>query len=128
MESIDLEKIRRAGMFYLNKELAGELTGDLSFDVEMPLHMPENIVFRMMETLFAYKAAEEAVCYPQDWKEAFKERWLPPWLKKRYPVKYTKHDVWIMFPKLVSSDSVLRRFMDQENHFLTFAKPGEIKG
>jgi len=26
--------------------------------------------------------------FPEDWWQAFKERWFPQWLKKRYPVKY----------------------------------------
>ena len=26
---------------------------------------------------------------PENWKEAFKERWFPKWLLKRYPVKYS---------------------------------------
>ena len=27
--------------------------------------------------------------YPSDWKESFKERWFPEFLKKRYPIRYT---------------------------------------
>jgi hypothetical protein len=26
--------------------------------------------------------------WPSDWKEAFKERWFPHWLKRRFPVNY----------------------------------------
>lgn len=26
--------------------------------------------------------------YLEDWKEAFKERWFPTWLLKKYPVRY----------------------------------------
>jgi hypothetical protein len=27
--------------------------------------------------------------WPYDWKQAFKERWFPGWLLKRYPVRYS---------------------------------------
>jgi hypothetical protein len=27
--------------------------------------------------------------YPEDWKEAFKERWFPEWAKKKWPVVYS---------------------------------------
>ena len=40
--------------------------------------------------------------YPRDWWEAFKERWFPAWLLKRYPVLYTKEvvDLQVLYPKL----------------------------
>lgn len=28
--------------------------------------------------------------FPEDWWEAFKDRWFPEWLLKRYPVKYKR--------------------------------------
>jgi len=30
------------------------------------------------------------VKYPENWKEAIKERWFPKWLLKKFPVKYTE--------------------------------------
>lgn len=44
----------------------------------------------------------QEVKYPFDWWEAFKERWFPRFLLKRYPVKYKKVilDVKKIYPKL----------------------------
>lgn len=30
------------------------------------------------------------VTYPENWWEAFKERWAPDWFHRRYPVRYTE--------------------------------------
>lgn len=40
--------------------------------------------------------------YPKDWWEAFKERWFPDRLLKKYPVKYTTEviDLKALYPKL----------------------------
>lgn len=38
--------------------------------------------------------------YPKDWKEAFKERWFPKWLLKRYPVKYYRYNFKLIYPDL----------------------------
>lgn len=46
----------------------------------------------MVLKLHAYLASERLqhiiVRYPKDWWQAFKERWFPRWLLKRFPVKY----------------------------------------
>lgn len=42
------------------------------------------------------------VSYPADWYQAFKERWFPSWLLKKYPVIKTTH-VWsvaAIYPEL----------------------------
>lgn len=50
--------------------------------------------------------------YPADWWQAFKERWFPQWLLKRYPV--TRNRVWAIhkFPELnVPNEYVGREFV-----------------
>jgi len=32
---------------------------------------------------------------------ALKERWLPGWIKKRFPVRYKKYDAYMIFPDLI---------------------------
>jgi hypothetical protein len=39
--------------------------------------------------LWGENAAEEAVTYPADWWQAFKERWFPKLLLAFWPVRYT---------------------------------------
>ena len=38
--------------------------------------------------------------YPSDWWQAFKERWFPPWLLSRYPVRYTDIIAEHRFPEM----------------------------
>ena len=33
----------------------------------------------------------ETISYPADWWQGVKLRWLPKWLKRRYPIKMTLH-------------------------------------
>lgn len=42
------------------------------------------------ETIF-----RKMVTYPLNWKEAFKERWFPKWILKRYPVQYKEIELSI---------------------------------
>lgn len=44
--------------------------------------------------------------YPKNWKEAFKERWFPNWLLKKFPVKYNevKYDVEAFYDKVSLPD------------------------
>lgn len=50
--------------------------------------------------------------YPSDWWQAFKERWFPAWLLKRYPIFYTVQEFQVKatYPDLViqSHKPVLR--------------------
>lgn len=41
--------------------------------------------------------------YPADWWQAFKERWFPGWLLKRYPVVYTHREFQVKatYPELM---------------------------
>lgn len=52
--------------------------------------------------LWGERAYIEYVRYPDDWWEAFKERWFPRWLLKRYPVRLTEVviDVTRLYPHL----------------------------
>lgn len=40
--------------------------------------------------------------YPDGWWEAFKDRWLPEWALKRWPVRYICHvvDVEVIYPEV----------------------------
>jgi hypothetical protein len=43
------------------------------------------------------------VKYPADWKQAFKERWFPKWLRNKYPIRYVEFTVIVRayFPDFV---------------------------
>lgn len=58
--------------------------------------------------------------YPMDWAEAFKERWFPKWLRKKYPVRYTvlmvdAQAVWEDFAMTLPDKMGKATFMVWEN-------------
>jgi len=48
------------------------------------------IATRFRVAIFEENVGKKLFSYPEDWKQAFKERWFPKWLLKKYPVKYTE--------------------------------------
>jgi len=43
--------------------------------------------------LYGENVESSEIQYPSNWKESFKERWFPNWLKNRFPVKYRIHEM-----------------------------------
>jgi hypothetical protein len=54
---------------------------------------PAIVYYRLTRSVHVIDQMMEPICYeaswPCDWWQAFKERWFPAFLLKRYPVKYT---------------------------------------
>lgn len=40
------------------------------------------------------------ISYPSDWWQAFKDRWFPGWMKRRWPVERTSHEVRDLYPSM----------------------------
>lgn len=53
----------------------------------------------------------KSVRFPKNWKEAFKERWFPQWLLRKYPVKYEELTLDMIMPNLKSEDPEFQTFM-----------------
>lgn len=55
------------------------------------------------------------VQYPADWLEAAKERWAPAWLRRRWPVRYTKviRSIEAVYPKML---------IPNEKHFVVVSE------
>lgn len=51
--------------------------------------------------LIARMAGQKVQTYkhPKTWRDAFKERWFPAFLKKRYPIEYVKLETWECYPE-----------------------------
>ncbi len=47
--------------------------------------------------VFAEKPKRVQVSYPANWVEALKDRWLPQWLKTKYPVKLERQTMEARF-------------------------------
>ena len=55
------------------------------------------VLDNMMATISGYVWGEVTqdvtIAYPENWKEAFKERWFTGWLRRRYPIKRKVHTI-----------------------------------
>lgn len=61
--------------------------------------------------------------WPANWWEAFKERWFPAWLKKRYPVRYEgiEWDCRFVYPSLPAKPN----YKVAKSRGISFARPDE---
>jgi hypothetical protein len=56
--------------------------------VDVVVRREAGIILAMVKArILAEEVDSRTVIYPKDWWEAFKERWFPVWLQRRYPVK-----------------------------------------
>lgn len=68
--------------------------------------MCDEIVLRVVLKIFGEDLQNATVKYPENWKEAIKDRFMPGWAKKMWPVRYTVHhiDVLALYPKATIPD------------------------
>ena len=92
-DRVILERIRFALGRVISREMAEDievssyidfLTGDIKVKFE------KDIMGRKIDL----------IVYPRDWKEALKERWVPKFILKRFPVKYKAHNIYALYPSL----------------------------
>ena len=92
--SIKLEKARLCLLSYTSEEAFD--------DIQISAHCVwSQVVVRALKTALIHKINNSRVQYPENWIEAFKERWLPEWLKKKFPIKYKEYDAYMIFPDLI---------------------------
>lgn len=48
----------------------------------------EGLILSLKARIYGTKRQIDYISYPANWKEAIKERFLPKWVKKIFPVKY----------------------------------------
>jgi hypothetical protein len=84
---IELEKIKFVAMQYISDEFANEFAISPQVEVTNGLSwMLEKTVIRIRQDIFGRQLDKVEIRYPSDWWQAFKQRWFPEWLLKRYPV------------------------------------------
>ena len=74
----------------LMQDLSADLL-DVSVDVdETAKAIMGNIVLQVHGTVWAENESvrRQVVSYPHDWWQAVRERWLPAWMLKRWPIVY----------------------------------------
>jgi hypothetical protein len=100
---VDLEKIKFAVLAYVSKELAEEFAIAPTAKITDHLNwFSEQIVLQIRQDVFGKQVDIVEIRYPADWWQAFKERWFPKWLLKRYPVIETIEtiDIKALYPTI----------------------------
>ena len=59
----------------------------------------DQIIGRIRYSLAGQEGRE--IKFPKDWWEAFKERWFPKWLRRKYPVVYRFYQGITLYPDYV---------------------------
>lgn len=87
-ERVDLERFKMVVLSYMDKRLAQfaeksevEIIQEFGFTGDM-------IVARIVQQVWGREVQRQECRWPADWWQAFKERWLPAWAKRRWPVRY----------------------------------------
>jgi len=86
--------------FYQQGSLPTELT-----NAELKVAVPRTIDIMVMQ-LITHIAGErvEEIRYPLDWWQAIRERWLPVFWLRLYPVKYKHWKMDFLYPKIRTSE------------------------
>jgi len=68
-------------------------------------HAAGDIIAQVRGFVWGERVDALSISHPSDWWQAFKDRWFPRWLLKKYPVKFTKHcfDVRALYPNFKPS-------------------------
>jgi len=88
---VNLERMKFVAYQYISKELAKEFAEPCEVDV-LPL-LNNMFALRVTQRVLGREVERVAVEYPADWWQAVRERWLPEWAKKRWPVRMRKHQL-----------------------------------
>ena len=84
-----LEKLR-VGLSTLISE---DLLYDMDIDVAQEIIHQHIRVSVTGNILKLGKGRSMTIEYPEDWWQAFKDRWFPDWALRRWPVRYKEHRI-----------------------------------
>ena len=83
-----LEKLR----FEITRHYGQEFLDDCELDIDHLAQLEcDEIIFKLRGFVWGEHIDEIGIKHPADWIEAFKERWFPRWILRRYPVQYTRY-------------------------------------
>lgn len=89
VQEVTLEKIKVAIMQRVSNQLLDAVV-DIN-EVESFVHNAVDL--RLQGYIWGETGKTETIKYPATWRDAFKERWFPKWLLRRYPVNYQVHEI-----------------------------------
>jgi hypothetical protein len=90
-ETATLEKLQ----FGIQKEVSRQIL-DPTNQTRIKAYISDisnNIVVQVRTFVWAEKLDPVVITHEKTWWDAFKKRWFPQWLLKRYPVEYKTHTI-----------------------------------
>jgi hypothetical protein len=87
----------------LMHKLSDEFIRDIQVSHDDILEMT---ILKMTKDIIAHKCGDRIIRHPENWKESVKERWLPRWAKKRWPIRYKEYDALVIFPQFLKHHPV----------------------
>lgn len=89
VHTVTLDRIRMNLMQRLSRQF---LDGSLRVETDIEI-MTDMIVLRVSGDLLGERVGERSCRWPADWWQAFKARWAPAWVRRRWPVQYATFTV-----------------------------------
>lgn len=110
--------------------------GEIEFQEEMFLNPAYDealgkVVVGIAAQIAAKVVEPECVRYPDGWWQAVKERFLPGFLERRFPVRYKVFSALVVIPKLINDlkkeplDMALKGLINRYNVQFVFLPRGE---
>lgn len=95
---VTLERIR----LHVQQRLSRELLNDPTVTALINQQTGDAIVHAIAEYAGQKQVGQVECVYPTTWWDAFKDRWFPGWLKRRYPPAFTRTvlNAQVIYPNL----------------------------
>lgn len=86
LNTIQLEK----QLLGICRTIDAKLMDGVSVEMSVKQHVCESLIIELRAQIYGTRLPKRHVVrFPSNWKEAFKERWFPAFLREKFPVKYT---------------------------------------
>ena len=116
MEYIHVDEIElKKTEYYIRQLMSAAMFRDIKVDYDRMLQM---LVVRASKDMVGHAVSRDCVKYPENWKEAIRERFAPIWFKKRWPVKYTKFDAFAVYEDFLQKNP---QYQDLQEEYITYA-------
>lgn len=105
VNELQLEIFRAAAERVLSSRNLQEMGAGFNFNYAVDIL--ENLVIHFTRDIASWKVCDQEIRYPKDWWQAFKERWFPRWLRRKFPVRWTtwSSKASILWPDIVIPNS-----------------------
>ena len=91
LDTVVLDRYKLIALEYLGPELARYFATAPKVEATRVAGFQWNqIVLRLIQEVYGLERQIECIEYPANWWEAVKDRWMPGWLKYRFPVRYIR--------------------------------------